>query len=89
MFVVDTFYIVDPALAGPHKAAHKAYVEKYIGEGTFLYAGPKQDNSGGIILMNGRDIEHVSAIIAEDSFISEGIVGMKISEFDPLFSSHK
>ncbi len=89
MFVVDTFYIVDPALAGPHKATHKTFVEKYVEQGIFLYAGPKQDSTGGIIIMNGRDVDHVRGIMGEDSFISEGIVGMNIAEFNPLFASRK
>ncbi len=89
MFVVDTFYIVEPALAGPHKLAHKAFVEKYIDDGTFLYAGPKPDGTGGIIIAEGRDAEQVAGIMREDAFVSEGIVGMNIAQFDPLFSSRK
>jgi uncharacterized protein YciI len=89
MFVVETFYKVDPAAAVPHKASHKEFVEKYIRNGIFLYAGPKQDDTGGIIVMNGSSSDEVARIMNEDSFVSEGIVGMKISEFNALFSSQK
>lgn len=89
MFVIDTHYIVDPAKAGPHKESHKKWVEKYTANGTFLYAGPKDDKNGGVIIIDGSDRSQVAKIMAEDSFVKEGIVSLKITEFNPLFSSRK
>lgn len=89
MFVVETYYIADPELAKPHMGSHKQFVEKYIKSGAFIFAGPKQDNTGGIIIMNANDLESVGRIMGEDSYVSEHIVGVKISEFNPLFSSIK
>jgi uncharacterized protein YciI len=89
MFVVDMYFITDPAKAGPFKESHKKWVEKYTADGTFLYAGPKDDKNGGVIIINGGDKTRVAKIMAEDSFVKEGIVGTKITEFNPLFSSRK
>lgn len=89
MFVVETYYIVDPELAKPHMGSHKQFVEKYINNKVILFAGPKHDNTGGIIIMNGLDLESVAKIMDEDSYVSMNIVEVKISEFNPLFSSIK
>ncbi len=87
MFVVDMHYIVDPAKAVPHKETHKKWVEKYTADGTFLFAGPKDDKSGGVIIIDGSDKQQLTKILGEDSFVKEGIVGVKITEFTPLFTS--
>ena len=87
MFIVDTFYIVDPALAEPHKEAHKVFVQQHTDAGIFLYAGPKLDKTGGIIVMNANDVDEVTEMMQKDAYISAGIVGMNISGFNPLFSS--
>lgn len=89
MFVVETHYLVDPAKAAPYKEDHKKWVEKYTDNGEFLYAGPKSDKNGGIIILNGSDQRRVAEIMNEDSFVKEGIVGLKVIEFNPLFSSQK
>lgn len=89
MFVIDTHYIVDPSRAAPHKESHKKWVEKYSADGTFLYAGPKDDKNGGVMIIEGRDKEQVAKIMSEDAFVKEGIVGMKITEFNPLPLSRK
>jgi len=48
MLIIETRYIVDPALAEPHKQSHVEWVRKYIAEGLFILAGPKLEAGGGV-----------------------------------------
>ncbi len=89
MFVIETTYIVDPAKVDPFRESHKKWVEKYTAEGTFLYAGPKGDKNGGVIIAEAIDKTQISKIIEEDSFVREKVVGIKVVEFDALFASRK
>lgn len=85
MLVIETRYIVDPALAEPHKQSHVDWVRKYIAEGLFILAGPKLEAGGGVIVANAVDAERLQAILREDSYVSEGIVEYTVSAFNPLF----
>lgn len=87
MYVVSTTYIVDPALAAPHKEAHKVWVEKYVSEGLFRYAGPRADNNGGIIVAAVVNRGDLDRIISEDSYVIAKLVSVEIQEFNALFKA--
>ncbi|MEG0244405.1 MAG: YciI family protein [Pseudomonas sp.] len=85
MLVIETRYIVDPALAEPHKQSHVDWVLKYMAEGVFLLAGPKREGGGGVIVANAVDANRLQAILDEDSYVKEGIVDYSVCAFNPLF----
>jgi len=89
MFVVETQYMVDMAKAAPYLEDHKQWVEKYTGAGVFLFAGPKDSKKGGVIITDRSSKETVAKIMAEDVFVKKGIVSIKVTEFNPLFSFRK
>lgn len=86
MLIVSSRFITDPSRAEPHRQAHIDWVERYVGEGLFLFAGPKADKSGGIILARGNDRDRLSAILGEDSWVQAGIVENEIVAFDAKFA---
>ena len=85
MLVIETRYIVDPALAEPFKQSHVDWIRKYIAEGVFILAGPKLEAGGGVIVAHSTDADRLQAILNEDSYVSEGIVDYTVSAFNPLF----
>ena len=86
MLIASSRFITDPSRAEPHRQAHIDWVEQHIGEGLFLFAGPKADKSGGIILAKGNDRDRLAAILAEDSWVQAGIVENEIIAFDAKFA---
>jgi uncharacterized protein YciI len=86
MFLINSVYVKDQALAEPHQHSHVAWASKYIAAGVFLLAGPKRDQSGGLILARGVDRTGLLGILAEDSYLSEGIVAYDVTDFTPVLT---
>lgn len=87
MYIITTKYLVDPKLAEPHKQTHKDWVEKYVARGTFRFAGPRADQSGGVIVAADIDEGELERILAEDSYVQARLINMEINRFDALFAA--
>ena len=82
MLIVTSTYIKDMTRVEPHRKAHEEWVMKYIDKGKFLFAGPKKDKPGGVIVAKSIDEELLPVILSEDSHLQTGVVEIQIVAFD-------
>ena len=81
MFIIDIHYIAPVEEVDKYIDGHVAYLNKFIGNHTFIIAGRKVPRSGGILIANAGSKEEVEKIIAEDPFYQHKVAEMTITEF--------
>jgi len=81
MFIIDIHYIAPIEEVDKHIDGHVAYLNKHIGNNTFIIAGRKVPRDGGILIANAGSKEEVEKIIAEDPFYQHKVAEMTITEF--------
>ena len=86
MLVIHSTYVRELSRVEPHRQAHGEWVSKYIHQGIFLFAGPKKDKRGGIILAKSIEEETLAKILSEDSYLQAGLVENQIIEFVSAFA---
>ncbi|MFM0643892.1 YciI family protein [Paraburkholderia bryophila] len=89
MYLIVSQYVVEPAKVDPHRKSHSEWVAKYIGDGTFIAAGPRESKTGGVIIAKGIDQTTLNTILAEDSFVVQKLVEIEIVGFDPVFAAEQ
>ena len=63
------------------KEAHGAWVKEGFSKGWFLFAGPKQEELGGFILVKDIDKTQLETFISEDPFMTENLAEYDIQAF--------
>ncbi|MFL9871939.1 YciI family protein [Paraburkholderia megapolitana] len=89
MYLIVSQYVVEPTEVDPHRKSHAEWVTKYISDGTFIAAGPRESKTGGVIVAKGIEQSALNAIVAEDSFVEHKLVKIEIISFDPVFASEQ
>lgn len=87
MFLLIVSYIKPIEEVMKHAVTHKAWVNKYVEEGLFLFAGPKKNKQGGAILAKSIDKSRLNEILEEDSFVKEGVAEYQVIDFDCRIST--
>lgn len=82
MFLLIVTYTKPIESVTPHVQAHVDWVNKYINEKVFLFAGPKKDKNGGAILTKSMDRALLNKIIAEDSYVKANVCDYQLIDFD-------
>jgi len=67
---------IDAALAD-----HRAWLDRYCTEGTFLASGGKVPREGGIIIATGDDRARIEEVVKSDPFSVAGLARYSITEF--------
>ena len=62
---------------------HRAWLDKYFADGTFLVSGPQVPRDGGAILATAESRRHVEDIVSTDPFVRAGIAAYQVIEFTP------
>mgnify|MGYP000129701940 CR=1 FL=1 len=83
MFVVLLKPAAARARAGDFLAGHKAWLEQGLADGVFALWGSLKPDGGGAILVRGLDRAALMARIAEDPFVSGGVVTPEVIEIAP------
>jgi uncharacterized protein YciI len=81
MFIIDIHYTAPIEEVDKHIDGHVAYLQKYIGNNTFIVTGRKIPRTGGILIANAGSKEEVEKIITEDPFYQHKVAEMTITEF--------
>ncbi|WP_370046990.1 MULTISPECIES: YciI family protein [Salipiger] len=81
LFVVDIEYVVPFEQIEPVLEPHMAFVKQGYADGHFLCSGPKNPRTGGIVIAIGETLAVIEALMAEDPFVSAGVVKVQITEF--------
>jgi len=88
MFVVILRFI-DKSKASSVSDAHNRWVKKGFDDGVFLVAGPLATADGGVIVADNIARAQLEEYVAEDPFITEGVVNPEILEFSPALTSEQ
>ncbi|GHA02093.1 YciI family protein [Novosphingobium arvoryzae] len=88
MFVVILRFI-DKSKASSVSDAHNRWVKKGFDDGVFLVAGPLATADGGVIVAHNIARAQLEDYVAEDPFITEGVVNPEIIEFSPALTSEQ
>ena len=83
LFVIDLDYTVPFEQIEPLLGPHMAFVAQAYQQGHFLLSGPKEPRTGGIVLAQAPNLETLQALLAQDPFITENVVQLTISSFQP------
>ena len=73
-----------------HLAAHVAYLETRIADGSLRASGPLKGTPrrSGFLIFTAPDRATVEALVAADPFAIEGLIeSLAITEWDPLFGA--
>lgn len=87
MLLLIVNYTELPEKVTPHAASHGAWVKQHIDDGTFLFAGPKKNKLGGVILAKSNDKTKLLDIIAKDSYVIADVAEYQIIDFDCKLAS--
>lgn len=71
-----------------HLEPHLHWIERRVAEGTLVASGPLRNapELSAILLVKARDRGHVDELVADDPFVSEGLVTeLTVVEWDPGF----
>lgn len=81
MVVIELKYKKSLAMVNDYLDAHRAFLQKYYGEGIFVMSGPKHPRNGGIIIA-AVDFQAACEIIKDDPFYQAQIAEYNVMEFD-------
>ncbi|MFT8888284.1 MAG: YciI family protein [Ethanoligenens sp.] len=84
MFLANLTYIRPMDEVESHLKEHIAFLDKYYQAGNFICSGRKIPRTGGVILMNAKNMDEVQQIISEDPFHINQLADYEIIEFDPV-----
>jgi uncharacterized protein YciI len=82
MYLLNVSYSQPPAKVEPHIPSHGAWVKQHLEAGTFLFAGPKKNGLGGVILVKSIPKPELQMLLAEDSYVKADVVDYQIVDFD-------
>ena len=71
-----------------HLEPHLHWIERRLADGTLIASGPLQDEPelSAILLLKARDRDHVDELIADDPYVSEGLLTqLTVRKWDPGF----
>lgn len=68
-----TYAYADTDERAKRRDEHVAYLNKLLGEGSLVVAGPHEDASGGAIVLKADDQAAAEAIVAGDPYTKNGV----------------
>lgn len=83
MFVVQLKFASAKAKAPEFMEAHKDWIRQGFEDGVFLMVGSLQPNAGGAVIAHNIARDALERRVAEDPFVSEGVVEAEIVEISP------
>lgn len=82
MFVI-LLKFADKTKAPSLMAGHNAWLQRGFDDGLLLLAGTVQPAAGGALLAHGATRDAVEAFVAQDPFVTEGVVTAEILDITP------
>lgn len=58
----------------PHRAAHLAYVKRFVDGGQLLAGGAWEDATGGMIVLRTSGAEETHRFVRDDPYVTAGLV---------------
>ncbi len=83
LFVVDLHYVVSLDEVEPHLDDHVAYLEDCYANGHFVFSGPKEPRTGGVIIAAAASRAALDSVLKLDPFMAHGVAKYTVTEFRP------
>ena len=83
MFIVMLKFSENRAKADAFVQGHKNWIQQGFEDGVFLVVGSLLTDQGGAIIAHNTDLKDIKARVADDPFVTEGIVTAEILEISP------
>ena len=91
MPLIAVTYVYSPTTAegrDTHRAAHRAWLAELLEDQTLLSCGPFADDSGALLLVEGRDAASVQSLFAQDPFALENLIeSARFDEWKPVMGT--
>jgi uncharacterized protein YciI len=84
MFVIIITYKKPLDIVDQHLAAHRSFLEKGYKEDLFVVSGPQHPRTGGVIISQIKDRDHLEKVLQNDPFYINDIADYKLIEFEPV-----
>lgn len=82
MYLLNLSYTKDKNQVEPENKAHLDWVKKYLADGTFLFAGAKKNGLGGVLAIKSMEMQALTKILSEDSYVIADVGEYQITEVD-------
>ena len=83
MFVFVSEYQRPLEEVDEHREAHLAFLVGLNEQGRILISGRRNPPVGGVVVIDADDLDHATAIMAEDPFAKAGVARYEPIEFNP------
>jgi uncharacterized protein YciI len=77
-YTVDTTYIQDAGKLGEVRPVHRDYLRTLVAGGSVLVAGPWADDTGGFVIYQVDDRDHLDRLLADDPYTTEGVAAGRV-----------
>ena len=83
MFLLVSKYLVPLEEVDARLPEHRVFLDRFYREGKFVFSGPREPRTGGVILVNVDTELEAMKIVVEDPFFSEKIADYDVIRFTP------
>jgi len=87
MFIVSLTYKTELSEVDKYIDEHICYLEKHYALGKFIASGRKVPRTGGIILVNAKNVNELDLILKEDPFKIANVADYEVTEFVPTMAA--
>ncbi|WP_343639651.1 YciI family protein [Roseateles sp.] len=78
LFIVTLNYRAAQADIAAQLPAHRDWLARHVAAGRFVVAGPLEPRTGGLILAHCEDRAELDALLADDPFVTFGLVDVAV-----------
>lgn len=84
MFIVDIEYTASSEQIGAVVAEHRAWLDIYYQKGVFLFSGPRNPKTGGVVIAKANSKAELEQLMQQDPFAIHGVAKYQVSEFQAI-----
>lgn len=88
MFLIMVSYKEPIEIIDQYLVEHRAYLEEGYKKDFFVVSGPRNPRSGGVIISQLKDREHLDKILQNDPFYIHNLADYEVIEFLPVKYHH-
>lgn len=80
-YLINIRFLQPFASFGDVVQEHRAYLQQGYDQGLLLLSGPREDQSGGIVIARATDLAQITAFFAQDPYKKHGLAEHHIVPF--------
>ncbi len=84
MFIIDIEYTASLDKIAEVVAEHRAWLDIYYQQGVFLFSGPRNPKTGGVVIAKANSKAELEQLMQQDPFAIHGVAKHQVSEFQAI-----